>query len=119
LNADGVSVVHCSDHEPHSAILATGQGEIRGQDQRYATFISGADLLIHDAQYTAEEYPAKAGWGHSSIEYAVKIGQHAGVNRIALTHHDPLRDDEAIDRVLEGLRARLREDASPVEVFAD
>ncbi len=118
MEADGVAVVYCCDHEPHSPILATGQGEITGQDQRYAAFIDGADLLIHDAQYTAEEYPAKVGWGHSPIEYAVKIGQHAGVKRIALTHHDPLRDDEAIDRVLESVRARLRENGSPIEVFA-
>ncbi len=118
MEADGVAVVYCSDHEPHSSILATGQGEITGQDQRYAAFINDADLLIHDAQYTAEEYPAKVGWGHSSIEYVVKIGQHAGVSRIALTHHDPLRDDEAIDRLLENVRARLRENASRMEVFA-
>jgi phosphoribosyl 1,2-cyclic phosphodiesterase/DNA-binding response OmpR family regulator len=118
IEADGVAVVYCCDHEPHSAILATGQGEITGQDQQYAAFIDGADLLIHDAQYTAEEYPAKVGWGHSPIEYAVKIGQHAGVKRIALTHHDPLRDDEAIDRVLESVRARLRENGSPIEAFA-
>jgi phosphoribosyl 1,2-cyclic phosphodiesterase/CheY-like chemotaxis protein len=118
MEADGVAVVYCCDHEPHSPILATGQGEITGQDQRYAAFIDGADLLIHDAQYTAEEYPAKVGWGHSPIEYAVKIGQHAGVKRIALTHHDPLRDDEALDRVLESVRARLRENGSRIEVFA-
>jgi DNA-binding response OmpR family regulator/phosphoribosyl 1,2-cyclic phosphodiesterase len=118
IEADGVAVVYCCDHEPHSSILATDPGEITGQDQRYAAFISGADLLIHDAQYTAEEYPAKVGWGHSSIEYAVKIGQHAAVNRIALTHHDPLRDDEAIDRLLEKVKRQLREDASAMEVCA-
>jgi phosphoribosyl 1,2-cyclic phosphodiesterase/DNA-binding response OmpR family regulator len=118
IEADGVAVVYCCDHEPHSPILATGQGEVTGQDRRYAAFINGADLLIHDAQYTAEEYSAKVGWGHSSIEYAVKIGQHAGVHRIALTHHDPLRDDEAIDRALESVKARLRENASRMEIFA-
>jgi phosphoribosyl 1,2-cyclic phosphodiesterase/CheY-like chemotaxis protein len=118
MEADGVTVVYCCDHEPHSPMLATGRGEITGQDQRYAAFIDGADLLIHDAQYTAEEYPAKVGWGHSPIEYAVKIGQHAGAKRIALTHHDPLRDDEALDRVLDSIRARLSENGSPLEIFA-
>jgi phosphoribosyl 1,2-cyclic phosphodiesterase/FixJ family two-component response regulator len=118
LEADGVAVAYCSDHEPHSPTLATGQGEFRGQDRLYVAFISGADLLIHDAQYTAEEYPSKVGWGHSPIEYAIKIGKHAGVKRIALTHHDPLRDDEALDRVLESVSARLRETGSPIDVFA-
>jgi phosphoribosyl 1,2-cyclic phosphodiesterase/DNA-binding response OmpR family regulator len=118
LEVDGAAVVYSCDHEPYSRTLASGQGEITGQDKRYAGFIDGADLLIHDAQYIAEEYPAKIGWGHSSVEYAVRIGQHAGVKTIALTHHDPLRDDRAIDRVLENITARLRADASSLEVFA-
>jgi hypothetical protein len=48
-------------------------GEIIGQDLRHAQFVNHADLLIHDAQYTAEEYPAKVGRGHSSIEYVCII----------------------------------------------
>jgi len=51
------------------------------------------NLLIHDAQYTAEEYPAKVGWGHSSVEYVVNLGRFAQVKKVALTHHDPLRDE--------------------------
>ena len=118
LEADGATLVYCCDHEPHSRTLASGQGEITGQDLRYAEFIHHADLLIHDGQYTAAEYPAKTGWGHSPVEYAVKLAQHAQVKRLALTHHDPLRDDDAIDRVLEGIRVRLQDTASPLEVFA-
>ena len=118
LEADGVAVVYSCDHEPYSRILATGQGEITGQDERHAIFINGADLLIHDAQYTAEEYPAKIGWGHSSVEYAMRIAQHAGVKKIALTHHDPLRDDESIDLALANIRAKLKGAASSLQVFA-
>ena len=118
LEADGVTVVYACDHEPHSRMLATGHGEITGQDLRHAEFLNRADLLIHDAQYTAEEYPAKVGWGHSSVEYVVNLGQYAEVKRVALTHHDPLRDDDAIDRLVANVRARLREDASSLDVFA-
>jgi phosphoribosyl 1,2-cyclic phosphodiesterase/DNA-binding response OmpR family regulator len=118
LEADGVTIVYCCDHEPHSRALAGGVGDVAGQDLRHSEFIHGADLLIHDAQYTAAEYPAKIGWGHSSVEYAVKLGQHAQVKRLALSHHDPLRDDDAVDRVLEGIRAGLQDAASPLEVFA-
>jgi phosphoribosyl 1,2-cyclic phosphodiesterase/DNA-binding response OmpR family regulator len=118
LEADGVAIVYSCDHEPYSPILATGQGEITGQDERHAIFINGADLLIHDAQYTAEEYPAKIGWGHSSVEYAMRIAHHAGVKKIALTHHDPLRDDESIDLALANIRAKLRGAASSLQVFA-
>jgi phosphoribosyl 1,2-cyclic phosphodiesterase/CheY-like chemotaxis protein len=118
LEADGVAVVYASDHEPHSRMLAAGRGDITGQDLRHAEFINGADLLIHDAQYTAEEFAAKVGWGHSSVEYAVKLGQHAGVKKLALTHHDPLRDDDALDRVVENLRAGVARNGSDLEVFA-
>jgi phosphoribosyl 1,2-cyclic phosphodiesterase/DNA-binding response OmpR family regulator len=118
LEADGVTVVYACDHEPHTRILATGEGRMTGQDLRHAEFVEHADLLIHDAQYTAEEYPAKVGWGHSSIEYVLNLGQHAAVKRIALTHHDPLRDDDAIDRLVANAQANLRQNASSLDVFA-
>jgi phosphoribosyl 1,2-cyclic phosphodiesterase/CheY-like chemotaxis protein len=118
LEADGVAVVYCCDHEAHARVLATGHGDIAGQDLRHAEFIHHADLLIHDAQYTAEDYPAKLGWGHSSVEYVVKVSQYAKVKRLALTHHDPLRDDDAIDRLLAGIRTTLKENASTLDVFA-
>ena len=118
LEADGVAVVYASDHEPHSRMLATGQGEITGQDLGHAEFVNRADLLIHDAQFTAEEYPAKIGWGHSTVEYVVELSKYAEVKRVALTHHDPLRDDDAIDRLLASIRARLREKGSSLDVFA-
>src|SRR5260221_3156592 len=74
-------------------------------------------VLIHDAQYTAEEYPVKVGWGHSTVEYVVNLGQFAQVKRVALTHHDPLRDDDAIDRLVANIRARLREAKPSFDVF--
>ena len=118
LEADDASVVYSCDHEPHSRKLADGEGDVVGQDLRHAEFIRNADLLIHDAQYTAAEYPSKVGRGHSSIEYAIKLGQYAGVKRLALSHHDPLRDDAAIDRLVEKFRGELQSIASPLQVFA-
>ena len=56
LEADGACVVYCCDHEPHSADLASGRSPIIGLDRRYADFVAGADLVIHDAQYTAQEF---------------------------------------------------------------
>ena len=75
--------------------------------------MEGADLLIHDAQYTAEEYPEKIGWGHSPVEYVLKLAAHARVKRVALTHHDPRRDDDAIERLVASIRQ-----TSSVDVFA-
>jgi ribonuclease BN (tRNA processing enzyme)/DNA-binding response OmpR family regulator len=118
LEADGVSVVYACDHEPHTRSLAYGSGDVGGQDQRHAEFLAGADLLIHDAQYRASEYEGKIGWGHSTLEYVVAIAQLAGVKRVALTHHDPMRDDDTIDREVAEVRRRLQAQGAQLEVFA-
>jgi ribonuclease BN (tRNA processing enzyme) len=61
-------------------------------------FAKAADLLIHDAQYTWEEYTSgripRQGWGHSTWEMATEVAAAAQVKRLALTHHEPLHDDE-------------------------
>lgn len=116
IECDGASLVYCCDHEPHSAAMASGEASLTGMDQRYAQFVTGADLVIHDAQYTAAEYPSKVGWGHSPVEYAVRVCLDAGVKRLALTHYDPLRNDAAVDRILEDVRRRLRSDGALLDV---
>jgi len=118
LEADGVAIVYACDHEPHARQLAVGAGELTDLDRRHVAFLAGADLVIHDAQYTADEYEAKRGWGHSTIEYAVEACRSVGVRRLALTHHDPTRNDDAIDRILASMRASPAARASPMEVFA-
>jgi phosphoribosyl 1,2-cyclic phosphodiesterase len=117
LEADGVAVVYACDHEPHSRMLATGSGDIFGEDRRYAEFLAGADLVVHDAQYLASEYPQKVGWGHSTVEYALAVARSAGVKQLALTHHDPRRDDAAIDDIVQSLHSEALHTAGP-HVFA-
>jgi phosphoribosyl 1,2-cyclic phosphodiesterase/DNA-binding response OmpR family regulator len=114
LQGDGVTVVYACDHEPHSRLVGIPGRDLEGQDLRHAEFLEGADLVIHDAQYTAEEYPAKVGWGHSPVEYVLKLAQRARVKKLALTHHDPLRDDQAIDDLV---RRASRQNSS-LDVFA-
>lgn len=119
IEADGVSVVYASDHEPHSPELAElGYRPTGGEDDHHARFIADADLLIHDAQYTAEEYPKKKGWGHSTVEYVVDTALAAGVRRVALFHHDPLRDDNAIDGLVQRARERVASKDGRLEVMA-
>jgi phosphoribosyl 1,2-cyclic phosphodiesterase/DNA-binding response OmpR family regulator len=116
LEADGVSVVYSTDHEPHSRALAEGRtAELAGEDRRHADFLAGADLVIHDAQYTAAEYPAKLGWGHSTVESVVAVTRAAGARRLALFHHDPHRDDAGIDRLVAAARDAA---AGALDVFA-
>jgi phosphoribosyl 1,2-cyclic phosphodiesterase/CheY-like chemotaxis protein len=118
LEADGATVVYACDHEPYSRQMAIGLGEPNRQDQWHVDFLAGADLVIHDAQYTVSEYQEKIGWGHSTAEYAVEIGRIAGVKAIALTHHDPLRDDDGIDKLIEMLRGSLVGKVGVPRVFA-
>ena len=109
IEGDGAAIAYACDHEPHSRELAIGEGEIVGEDLAHAEFMDGVDLIIHDAQYLAEEYQAKQGWGHSTVEYAVTIAKAAKAEQIALTHHDPSRTDAQIDTYLASLRAKLGE----------
>jgi phosphoribosyl 1,2-cyclic phosphodiesterase/CheY-like chemotaxis protein len=118
LEADGASVAYICDHEPHARYLATHEGELVGEDLAHAEFLRGTDLVIHDAQYSKGEYPAKVGWGHSTADYAVRVCHTVGVPRLALTHHDPLHDDDTLDSLMKTLVEGLDGDAPPLEVFA-
>jgi ribonuclease BN (tRNA processing enzyme) len=117
LEADGAALVYACDHEPHSHALATGVGDFLGEDRRHVEFLAGADLVVHDAQYRASEYPQKIGWGHSTIEYACAVARLAKVGQLALTHHDPMRDDAAIDALVDSLRSEGFRLAGP-HIFA-
>lgn len=117
LEADGVSVVYATDHEPHTQLAAT-KGIINEQEKDHIKFLKDADLVIHDSQYLAKEYNEKKGWGHSTVEYVVEICRNARVGKVAFTHHDPLRDDDAIDQLVERARQSLKEQGSSMEVFA-
>ncbi len=79
LECDGASIVYACDHEVYSHAAADGHVRLDGPDLRHAEFAAGADLLIHDSQYTASEYPNKINWGHSTIEYAMRVAREAGV----------------------------------------
>jgi phosphoribosyl 1,2-cyclic phosphodiesterase/DNA-binding NarL/FixJ family response regulator len=115
LEVDGVSVVYATDHEPHSRALADGHGTLAGEDRRHSEFLAGADLVIHDSQYTAAEYPTKVGWGHSTVESVVAVSLAARARRLALFHHDPLRDDDAVGYVVAAARVQA---GGALDVFA-
>lgn len=117
IEVDGAVLVYACDHEPHDAEAARG-GTLRGEDLEHVAFLRDADLVIHDAQYCAEEYPNKVGWGHSTVEYATRACADAGARRLALTHHDPLRHDEAVDVLLSNLLGAGGPARGDLEVFA-
>jgi len=115
VTSGGASFVYSTDHEAHEgATWRSGRPEgsydeadlLHPGDQRHAAFLRDADVVIHDAQYHAPDYPAKAGWGHSTIEYAVDVARTAQVKRLVLFHHDPSRDDAAVDALVRKARTR-------------
>jgi phosphoribosyl 1,2-cyclic phosphodiesterase/DNA-binding response OmpR family regulator len=122
IEVGGATFAYVTDHEPHGRTQACGRAHSEGwhhpEDSRHVEFIRGVDLLVHDAQYTAAEYPSRIGWGHSTVEYLVDIACDAGVKRLALFHHDPMRTDEELDKVVEVARERAARLGSSLEIFA-
>ena len=88
------TLCYIPDHEPAlGAPLAQVENEwISGYD-----LARGADLLIHDCQYTDDEYPAHAGWGHSALSDTLTFADRVGADRTLLFHHDPLHTDAMLD----------------------
>jgi CheY-like chemotaxis protein/phosphoribosyl 1,2-cyclic phosphodiesterase len=124
LSVGGVDVVYATDHEPHSPVLwhtdpQSGERNVLHQgDRRHIEFLAGADLVIHDAQYTAEEYARdKVGWGHSPMEYVVDVAAEAGVRRLALFHHDPGRHDDELDQLVARYQRRAEQTGADLAVF--
>ena len=123
LETDGVSVVYATDHEPHSPHQPAGTPggapvAVHREDVRHVEFLAGADLVIHDAQYTLAEYPGKVGWGHSAAEHVVDYAVAARARRLALFHHDPLRSDDAVDALVDVCRQRAAATGAALDVFA-
>jgi ribonuclease BN (tRNA processing enzyme) len=94
--------VYRIEMDDRKLVVATDTEGYTGGDRRLIQFARGADLLIHDAEFTAEEYldgnPARQGWGHSTWwEMAVEVAQAAGAKKLALTHHNAHHDDAFLE----------------------
>ena len=117
LEMDGTCFVYACDHEPY--FREPGQRTpVNERDRHHSEFLANADLVIHDAQFTDAEYAGKKGWGHSPVEYASEVGQMARVKQMAFAHHDPTRTDDALDQIVESVRADLMAKKSSMQVFA-
>lgn len=110
LERDGVVVVYISDHQqPLDGSLTVPDAVLELCD--------GADLLIHDAQYTAADFAEKATWGHCTVDFALAVATATGTRRLALFHHDPGHDDLMVDSLLLEAREKLPR-GSTLEVVA-
>ncbi len=99
LEFGGASLAYLSDHQQPGVDVFEASDNAR-------ELCEGVDVLIHDAQYTRDEFAVKSDWGHCTSEFAVWLAIESGVKRLALFHHDPMHDDDHIDAVLTEAAAR-------------
>ena len=96
LEEDGKTLVYLPDHEP-----ALGNPSFPAEPRwtSGSDLAMGADVLIHDAQYTDDEYSQRVGWGHSTPTHAVRFAQQLGVGELVTFHHDPEHGDDLLDEL--------------------
>jgi ribonuclease BN (tRNA processing enzyme) len=111
IEMGGAVVTYISDHQqPMDGSFEVGDHVLELCD--------GADLLIHDAQYTPEEFEQKRHWGHCTVEYAVNVASEAGVKTLCLFHHDPSHGDDAVDHMLDRALNARNGTGAPTEILA-
>ena len=88
------------------------------QFEDYVEFCKGAEILLHDAQYTDKEYEKTITWGHSTYRQTLRLATEAGVKRLGLIHHDPDRTDDEIDEIVAKLKKQIESDCSNIDIFA-
>src|SRR5579884_2874638 len=126
LFSGGKTVVYATDTEPFGTYHTGANGAsgdklsafVHEGDRRFVAFVAGADVLIHDTQYTEAEYPQKIGWGHSTVEYAIEVALAGQVRHLVLFHHDVTRTDEQVAELENYARKLVRERGADLQVSA-
>ena len=116
IESKGRVVAYLTDHEP-----ALGADLDRDPSEWISGFAiaHGADLLIHDCQFTPGEYEHRLGWGHSTTEQVARFAEKTEVDRLLLFHHDPMHSDEQLDQMREDVVARWGVDDDRCVVAAE
>jgi phosphoribosyl 1,2-cyclic phosphodiesterase len=116
---DGASLAYLTDNELSPPPPKPGGTMMHMTTlDELARFASNVDLLIHDAQYVETDMPAKRGWGHSTLEDVLRLGQKAETPHLVLFHHDPERDDDALDAMSARADEWLSENAEHTKATA-
>ena len=130
LDVAGRSLVYISDNEPFDSEFTSSMKNFdpvvvrkyakskTDPNQRVIDFVKGADVLIHDATYTPEEYVSHAGWGHSHYLFCLKIAHEAAVKKLILSHHDQAHDDTVVDNILNKCRQEIKTRNYSFECYA-
>lgn len=106
VSYEGTSIAYITDHQCSADPTVIGDSVLN--------LCFRADLIIHDAQYTQDEFLAKANWGHSTYEFAVNLARLSQAKRLAFFHHDPNRSDSELEDIV----GRYRDRGYPFEIFA-
>ncbi len=121
IETGGITIAYITDNEFLQGYLGpphpiTMDSPILVPHQRMVHFVAGVDLLIHEAQYTNEEYQDKIGWGHSSISNGCLLASLARVKRWIIIHHDPMHDDDFLQDKLNLTKEIMRSLDYPIEI---
>jgi phosphoribosyl 1,2-cyclic phosphodiesterase len=120
LEYRGKTLVYISDNEPYdraaSNSLVNFEEKVKEKynaqsgdpNQRVFEFCHNADVLIHDATYTPEEYIDRVGWGHSHYLFTLRVAAEANVQRLYLFHHDQNHSDDKVDDILKKCKKEVK-----------
>ena len=101
---DGVTIYKIS-HKGKSLVYATDKETYLGGDKKLIEFARNCTMLIHDAQYTTEDYmntySPKQGYGHSTYDMAIEVQRQTNAEKLVFFHFDPEYDDNKLDRINE------------------
>lgn len=87
-----------SDKNYDQTVAEEGEAVSREENEKLIDFYRDADILIHDAQFTMDEYQtSRTGWGHSAYEHAIDSAIRANVKKLVLFHHEPGRTDTELE----------------------
>lgn len=119
---DGIKIVYATDNELDLTVtnqedIVRRSAELRRLPGDFVRFVSDADLLIADGQYTDEEYPHKIGWGHARATTVVDLAVQANAKQLAVFHHDPMHSDDVMDDLVVQCRSRAALRDSKLVVF--
>jgi phosphoribosyl 1,2-cyclic phosphodiesterase len=95
---NGHTLSYIPDHEPALGV------DLRSVEPEWISghaVANGADILLHDSQYTEDEYNQRVGWGHSSVVHVVTFAQVVEARQLVMFHHDPLHTDDMLEELLE------------------
>jgi ribonuclease BN (tRNA processing enzyme) len=114
--------IYLGDNEPYYNVFGNDDPDVEKTiselNAKLSKFVSNADILITDAQYTPEEYRTKIGWGHSSTHHAGNLAIKSNVKNLFFNHHDPMRTDDELDQIVNHYQKLTRDKGLALNIGA-